>query len=63
MKRRNAVIVKKELATVNKQEQELEQLLYREIAELDKVRATILLDMEKVRVAIKQRQSVCRVQQ
>ena len=46
MKRRNAVIVKKELATVNKQEQELEQLLYREKAELDKVRATILLDMQ-----------------
>ena len=36
----------KELAIVNKQEQELEQLLYREKAELDKVRATILLDME-----------------
>ena len=46
MKRHNAAIVKKELATVNKQEQELEQLLYRERAELDKVRAMILLDME-----------------
>ena len=46
MKRRNAAIVKKELATVNKQEQELEQLLYREKDELDKVRAMILLVME-----------------
>ena len=43
MKRRNAAIVKKELATVNKQEQELEQLLYREKAELDKVRQQFYL--------------------
>ena len=46
MKSGNAAIVKKELATVNKQEQELEQLLYREKAELDKVRATILLEIQ-----------------
>ena len=37
IKRRNAAVVKKELAAVNKQEQELEQQLYREKAELDKV--------------------------
>lgn len=37
VKRRNAAQVKKELAAVTKQEQELEQQLYREKAELDKV--------------------------
>lgn len=44
LKRKNAALVKKELAAVNKQEQELEQQLTREKAELDRVG---LIDLNK----------------
>ena len=50
LKRKNAALVKQELASVNREEQDLEQQLIREKAELDKVSLSKWLCSKHIKV-------------